>query len=205
MKQILRQKIIAARASLDLQCQEEASAIILRHLIELLQNFQFLGISGDKNVIGLYWPISGEPNLLKLCDLVSSDYALPKLRREAGMRKMDFVRYRPGDVMNTSIFADILEPESDEVMLPNILVIPALAYDENGVRLGFGGGYYDQYINARHQCLLQAPDHQEWKMPIKIGICFERFLHKSIDAEAHDLIADFLITENGCTMVHHHL
>jgi len=68
----------------------------------------------------------------------------------------------------------------DEVMdfTDSICIVPALAYDENNYRLGYGGGYYDRFL-------------REYK-GVKIGICYREFI-VDIPVEKHDEGVDIVI------------
>jgi 5-formyltetrahydrofolate cyclo-ligase len=82
----------------------------------------------------------------------------------------------------------VLEPSRDSVSreLHKIqgLLIPGLVFNKNGCRLGKGKGFYDKTL-AQYQ-------------GIKVGICFEFQISISpLPCEPHDVIMDFLITENG--------
>lgn len=65
----------------------------------------------------------------------------------------------------------------------DIVIVPAVAYDINGYRLGYGGGYYDRFLESiRDDCLT-------------IGIAFEIQLFDKIPKEDHDAQLDYIITE----------
>lgn len=64
-----------------------------------------------------------------------------------------------------------------------VIVVPALAYDLGGYRLGYGGGYYDRYFH-RHPCS-------------RIGVCFHDFLLKDLPSEAHDQRVSHVLTDRG--------
>lgn len=106
--------------------------------------------------------------------------ALPKCSSSG---RMDFYRYT-GALSEGKYH--IPEPVSDEVLEPkpnDIMIVPGLAFDVNGYRIGQGGGYYDRYL-AKHSC-------------IRIGLCRERFLLKEIPTMWNDIPVDFVITENA--------
>lgn len=67
---------------------------------------------------------------------------------------------------------------SDEL---DVIVVPALAFDRHGNRLGFGMGYYDRLL-ASNGCP-------------KIGLCYDFQLLDEIPAEPHDIAMNFIITE----------
>ena len=65
-----------------------------------------------------------------------------------------------------------------------VVIIPMLAFDRGGNRLGYGAGYYDRFL-CRHP------------HPIKIGIAFSCQQAESIPADKSDVKMDYIITEKG--------
>ncbi len=78
-------------------------------------------------------------------------------------------------------------PEANELD-PEIMLVPLSAFDANGTRIGYGGGYYDRAIER-----LEARD----KMPKLIGIAFDVQKVEKVPAEPHDVILDGILTESG--------
>lgn len=82
----------------------------------------------------------------------------------------------------------IREPKSEFIRPINsqdidIVIVPAVAYDTNGYRLGYGGGYYDRFLDSlRDDC-------------ITIGIAFEIQIFDEVPKEDHDAQLDYIITE----------
>lgn len=78
----------------------------------------------------------------------------------------------------------ILEPSQIKPADENdidIILVPGLAFDRSGGRMGFGMGYYDRFLkNSR---------------AVKIGLCYDFQLLDSIPSESHDVPMDFIITE----------
>ena len=64
-----------------------------------------------------------------------------------------------------------------------LMIMPGTAYDARGYRMGYGGGYYDRYLEQTN-C-------------VKAGLCFESFLLPSVPHEAHDVRMDRIFTEEG--------
>ncbi len=80
----------------------------------------------------------------------------------------------------------ILEPypkREADFNTPDIVIIPALAFDEEKNRLGFGGGYYDRLLAKTNA--------------FKIGICYDFQIVKKIEAENHDIKMDMIITDKS--------
>ncbi len=78
----------------------------------------------------------------------------------------------------------ILEPirikKADETEF-EVILIPGLAFDKNGNRMGFGKGYYDRFL--------------EKTSAVKIALCYSFQVVEHIPAEVHDVPMDYIITE----------
>ena len=79
----------------------------------------------------------------------------------------------------------IPEPILSKILYPDILIIPLVGYDSDLNRLGYGGGYYDRYIEKI----------EKFKKVIKIGFAFSYQKLKSVPTNHHDKRLDFIITE----------
>ena len=77
----------------------------------------------------------------------------------------------------------LVEPEQIDVIL-----LPGLAFDRAGNRLGRGAGFYDRYISA-----LKESGHN----PTLIGVCYHAQIVDSVPTEPHDHRVDRVITELG--------
>jgi len=88
-----------------------------------------------------------------------------------------------GDVLRVGMYG-IAEPADHfPRALPDVLLVPLLAFDRHGHRLGYGGGFYDRTLEA-----LRIPT---------IGIGYAGQEVSSIPAEAHDRRLDGILTEQG--------
>ena len=72
-------------------------------------------------------------------------------------------------------------PERPEL---DLLVVPGVAFDLYGHRIGFGKGYYDRYLAA-----LQ-------RLPVLVGLCHDFQVCDELPAEGHDVRMDFVVTES---------
>jgi 5-formyltetrahydrofolate cyclo-ligase len=99
-----------------------------------------------------------------------------------------FRLWRPGDALVGGRFG-LSEPSPEAAqMTPKILLAPLLAFDDNGGRLGFGGGYYDATL-----ALLRADKN----FLAAGGLAFSRQRAKKLPMEKHDAPLDFVITEKN--------
>ncbi len=84
----------------------------------------------------------------------------------------------------------VLEPTCTEgkIICPHeidTIIVPAVAYDKNRYRLGYGGGYYDTYLAQTSESCY------------KIGVCFDFQLLDSLPIEPHDKQVDIVVTDNA--------
>lgn len=180
-KAILRQEILQQRQNKSFNNSKYvvASEIICDAVIDIISNAT-LDLSVN---IGMYYPIKGEPDLLKIITN-NNDlwyYGLPKIYKS----RMKIISYNQGDKLIIGKYDQIYEPKSDNEFIPNIMCVPALAYSKSGYRLGFGGGYYDKYFSQIEFA----------SKILKLGVCFDEFLLGDLPVESHDIKFDYIITE----------
>jgi 5-formyltetrahydrofolate cyclo-ligase len=111
--------------------------------------------------------------------------ALPAMvGRQAPLR---FQRWRPGDAMTVHPYG-VSQPLSDaEVVTPSVLLVPLLAFDAQGWRLGYGGGYYDRTLAALRSAGVVTA----------IGIAYDGQRIAAVPHDAHDQRLDAVLTETG--------
>lgn len=141
--------------------------------------------------ICLFHPFRGEPDIWSLArSLKDIVVALPVIDpSEKG--EMIFVRVSENTPLTANRYG-IMEPPYDRASAikpssDTIVVAPALAVDQTGVRLGYGGGYYDRYFSALDPV----------KRPLLAAAIYHKFFVTSLPHEAHDLRVDYVITEDG--------
>jgi len=136
-------------------------------------------------VVGGYWPFRGEfdPRFLmrKLRD-GGSRLALPVVVRKN--TPLQFREWWPG-APTVKAALGLPVPDGTEVLVPQVLLIPPVGFDEYGYRLGYGGGYYDRTLAEMRP------------QPLKIGVGFEISRLPTIHPQAHDVAMDFIVTEAG--------
>ena len=84
-------------------------------------------------------------------------------------------------------------PETGDWLQPDILVVPLLAFDNAGFRLGYGGGYYDRTLTALRQA----------GSPLAIGFAYDAQRMERVPTEEFDQRLDMLVTEEGVFCLPH--
>ena len=85
-------------------------------------------------------------------------------------------------------------PEKGEWRVPQVLIVPMLAFDAMGYRLGYGGGFYDRTLAALRAC---APGNRP---VLAIGLAFAAQAVAEIPRESTDERLDAVVTENGVSL-----
>ena len=97
---------------------------------------------------------------------------------------MNFFKWSLNDPLAINKFG-IPEPISKKVKFPDILLVPLVAFDKNFNRVGYGGGFYDRYINKI----------KKYKKIITIGLAFSFQKVSNIPINEYDIKLDFIVTE----------
>ena len=134
--------------------------------------------------IGGYYPSNYEIDDLDILDLLEKKkfkVSLPIIKKN---NQMNFYSWSRTDPLKINKFG-IPEPVSSDIIYPDILLVPLVAYDSSLNRLGYGGGYYDRYIEKIKKI----------KKVTKIGLAFSFQKISSIPINQYDKKLDFIVTE----------
>ena len=133
--------------------------------------------------VGLYYPFGDELSTLELMNrLISKKFiiSLPIINKS----EMSFYSWSPNEPLTINRFG-ILEPFKGKKITPSTLIIPMLAFDSNLNRLGYGGGFYDRFIQKiekQNNC-------------VKIGLALSCQKINKVPVDKYDKKMDFIITE----------
>ncbi len=176
LKKKLRKKILAYRKSNYKIVSPKYS--LLKDILKKLNLFK-------NKKIGGYFPINYEIDSLKILkQLENSGFqiSLPITRKE---NKMDFFEWSYKDPLLIGNIG-IPEPCSKKKVYPDILLVPLVAFNRYKFRLGYGGGYYDRYIQKIKKI----------KKTLTIGMAFSFQEINKLPINKHDEKLDFIFTEN---------
>ncbi|KNH06912.1 5-formyltetrahydrofolate cyclo-ligase [Candidatus Burkholderia brachyanthoides] len=180
-KGALRATLLASREAL----QEHPTRASIDHALaarlrEVIDSFEV-------SYVGVYWPVAGEFDARGavaqwLAADASRTAALPVVVQPHA--PMAFHAWHAQSPMKTGRYC-IPVPEDETVVVPELLLIPCVGFDDARFRLGYGGGYYDRTLAA-------------WpveRKPVTIGIAFEAGKCDALPREAHDMPLDAIVTE----------
>ena len=155
-----------------------------------ITNFFHEWISEYKNfsVVGLYYPINSEINALSLIDYLCNRGKVTSLPIVINNNQpLLFKPWVPGNKMLAGNYG-IPIPDNDQIVTPDLVICPLLAYDSKGMRLGYGGGFYDRTIRYLRRN----------KQTKYIGLAFsEQKSYHDLPSEGHDVPLDAVLTETG--------
>lgn len=148
------------------------------------------------SVISAYWPLNKECDTLPLIDdLLNRGHkvCLPYINHKEN--DLDFYLWNHDMPLIQSGFGamhpDLVNGDYGDAVYPDVVLLPMLAYDRKGNRLGYGAGHYDRYLDGR------AKEGQE---PLLVGIAYmEQICLYPLPAEAHDKPLDCVLNPNGYT------
>ncbi|MES1163193.1 MAG: 5-formyltetrahydrofolate cyclo-ligase [Rhizobacter sp.] len=177
----LRTKLIAARLALTDR---------LERAVQLQSVLRVWLVGRRETSIGAYWPIKGEfdplPALYRWSegapDGVTRRIGLPVADRET--RQLRFHVWYPGCPTELDAY-DIPKPKDTEEFAPDILVVPCLGFGPGGVRLGYGGGFFDRTLASL------TP------RPVTVGVSFTHGFLPLLRSSPQDLPLDAMLTEDG--------
>ncbi len=173
----------------DIKQQQRAAALAARagqdpafgmHLAgRLLMAWRFR----PGSVIAGFWPLAGEIDIRPLLlALAGRGHPVVLPVTPARRNPLSFQRWRPGDMLIRERFGTVRP--TGEPMAPDLLLVPLLAFDGEGRRLGYGGGFYDRTLAG-------LPGRTA------IGCAFAAQRVDCVAADVHDVPLQAVATERG--------
>ncbi|MFZ4116569.1 MAG: 5-formyltetrahydrofolate cyclo-ligase [Chthoniobacterales bacterium] len=157
-------------------CQKEKKVFF--HATQLLALPQWQNASS----ILLYAPLPGEPDLLGLLEeFLEKRFFFPRIEK----KKLHLYQWFPGAGWFSGSYG-LQEPDPDEwsevsIEDVDLAVIPGLAFDQAGGRLGRGGGFYDRLLSD-----------SVWR-GFKVGVAWPWQIVSSVPREPHDVLMDVVV------------
>jgi 5-formyltetrahydrofolate cyclo-ligase len=148
----------------------------------------FLGL--EPATVSGFKPFAGEIDVLPLMARLAAEGWRTALPVVAGRdRPLVFRAWAPGEPTVAGAWSIDVPPDSAPEVRPDVLLVPMLAFDRAGFRLGYGGGFYDRTLGA-----LRAV-----KPIVAVGVAFAGQEMAEVPREAHDEPLDWILTEQGAS------
>ena len=175
IKSEIRKKILKIRK----QNISKNLKIDFNQLLKILKKKKING-----KIIGGYYPYNYEIDDTKVLEKLEKKnfkISLPRIKMNS---QMNFFPWSIKDPLKINKYG-IPEPITHKIIYPNIILVPLVAYDKNLNRVGYGGGFYDRYINKIKKI----------KKVTIIGLAYSFQKVKKIPVNRYDIKLDFIITE----------
>ena len=171
-----RAALIAARVAAGPRKRAAWDEAITAQILDGVPNLEWL-------VVGFYWPFKGEYDVRRIARQLharGTRLALPVVIEKN--RPLEFRAWTPDAKLVPGIW-NIPVPADGAVVEPDALLVPLVGFDDEGYRLGYGGGYYDRTLASRP------------RKPLTIGVGFELSELPTIHPQPHDIPMDAIVTE----------
>ena len=180
LRKKIRQDILKQRRVIPVEDSFQAGL----NIVKVLRGHEFFS---SKKIVASYISTGGEISTAPLNDylLDTHDLILPYININV-KGSMDFYSFKKGDPLIENRF-HILEPENkqENLIRPDLIdaiVVPLVAFDKRGNRMGMGGGFYDRMLKkVSAECLL-------------IGVAYDFQLIENVPTESWDMPLDEVIT-----------
>lgn len=178
LRAALRRDRIAARQALLPEDRSRRSSLIDGYLSALLE-------ARPPGAIAFCWPMRGEFDCRPLvARLLVAGWRACQPVVVAVDTPMSFRAWNTDTPMTTDPYG-IPVPATADILIPDVVLLPLVAFDGAGFRLGYGGGYFDRTL------AFLVP------RPLAIGVGFELARADSVAPQDHDIPLDAIVTEAG--------
>ena len=178
-KDEIRKQILEKRSNLSLEEVDKKSELIIENLTPYLKNAQNIMIFTD---------MKNEVRITKLIELdPEKNFFISKIVNSKN-REMKINKYNENELVlhKFGYYESSSDDFYDEKIL-DIVIVPALAFDSSKNRIGFGGGYYDTFLNKVRE---------KNKNTLFIGVCYDFQMIEEVPIEGHDITLDLVINES---------
>lgn len=177
-KKEIRKDILGKRKNLSDTFKREFSQTIVEQFVRS-REFQ------ETEVLLCYVSTKEEVRTEELMQIAWSDGKKVGVPKVIGKHEMEFYEIHNFQELQKG-YRGILEPKEGNRLCNDsaLVVVPGVAFDLLGRRIGYGGGFYDTYLRK----------HPEY---LKAAFAFDDQIIEKVPAESHDISMDFIYTEKG--------
>ena len=178
-KNKIRKEILEKRNNLSTEEVEKKSDLIIQNLEKFIKNAENIMIFMD---------MKNEVRITKLMKLYpEKSFFIPKIT-DSKNREMKINRYNENElVLHKFGYYESSSSDFYNENILNIVIVPAVVFDLEKNRIGFGGGYYDTFLKKIRE---------ENKKVLFIGICYDFQIIEKVPSEEHDVVLDFVVSES---------
>ena len=169
-KEVLKIRKIANKNSINIDFNKVFKLIKINNL--------------EKKSIGGYFPVNYEVDDLEVLKQFKKKKYLISLPVIKKNYEMDFYQWSFNDPLKINQYG-IPEPNSKNIIYPDIILVPLVAFDKNLNRLGYGGGYYDRIIEKL----------SKKKKILKIGLALSVQKINNVPVTKYDKKLDYIVTD----------
>jgi 5-formyltetrahydrofolate cyclo-ligase len=138
----------------------------------------------SSTILSLYYPSNYEVNVLNLFQLIKKIKIKTLLPITRSNNKMNFVEWQYSDPLKVNKFG-MLEPcLKKKSLVPDFMLVPLLAFDNDNNRLGYGKGFYDKFLEKKNKITT-------------IGVAFSFQKYNKLPLSNLDIKLDYILTEKG--------
>ena len=144
--------------------------------------------TGSVPAISAFWPMGEEIDIRPLLLALHEDghpLCLPRTPKRG--EPLSFHAWQPGDELERGPVGTSQPSSAAPAIEPDALLVPLLAVDTSGYRLGYGGGYYDRTLTRL----------RSRKAITAIGVCYDAQRIERVPTGPNDARLDFLLTERA--------
>ena len=178
-KDKIRKEILAKRNILSDKDINKKSDLIIKNLTSYIENVQNIMIFMDMKT---------EVKITKLLELhPKKNFFISKITNSKN-REMKINKYNENELIlhKFGYYESSSNDFYDEEIL-DVVIVPALAFDSKKNRIGFGGGYYDTFLEKVRK---------KNNKVLFIGVCYDFQIIDSVPTEKHDVTLDFVVSES---------
>ncbi|MDC9720272.1 MAG: 5-formyltetrahydrofolate cyclo-ligase [Gammaproteobacteria bacterium] len=148
----------------------------------------------EAQIVSVYWPLGDELDPIPLLTTLHSlgHHMVLPVMLGAG-QPLIFRSWTPGDTLQDAGFGT-REPSKDkQILAPDVILAPLLAFDKSGYRLGYGGGFYDRTLEKLRKT-----------KPVSVyGVAYAAQEMEHVIKGPYDQPLDGIITELNVTLFNH--
>jgi len=133
-------------------------------------------------IIAGFWPLAGEIDIRPLLHALAATHTITLPQTPPRGHPLIFRQWHPGDTLLPGRFKT--QHPQGKILTPDFILIPLLAYDSEGNRLGYGGGYYDRTLATHPNAY-------------RLGCAFAAQATETLPTEPHDIKLQAIATEQG--------